>query len=315
MKIVLLDAGTLGEVPNFSLLDDLGEVQSHFHTQPEQVAERIGDAPVVITNKVVIGEAVMEQCPSLKLICIAATGTNNVDLKAAERLGIAVRNVRDYSTHSVAQTTFAMLLHLLHSLDYYDRYVRSGAYSAQPLFTHHGPPFWQLAGKRFGILGLGAIGRQVAQIAEGFGCEVVYHSTSGGNLDQPWQHLSLEELLRTVDVLSIHAPLNLQTQGLIGYGQLAMMQPQAILLHTSRGGIVVEADLVKALQDNCLKAAAVDVFTQEPLPAKHPYLQFEQPGRLLLAPHIAWAGIESRTTLVEKVAGNIREVVGRGSRE
>ncbi len=306
MKIVFLDARTLGDVPNIGQLDTLGETVLYPDTQPEQVTERIQGAEVVITNKVKVMREAMTNAPELKLICVAATGMNNVDLAAANELGIQVKNVKGYSTDSVAQQTFALLLALLNSTAYYDDYVKTGEYSNERIFTHLGRPYWELSGKRFGILGLGEIGRQVARIALAFGAEVVYFSASGQEYNVIYERLELDEFLQTCDVISIHAPLSPDTENLLNYARIAQMKPTALLLNTSRGGIVNEADLAKALDEELIAGAAIDVFTQEPIPASHPYMQLQKKDKLLLAPHIAWSSIEARTRLMEKVADNIR---------
>ncbi|MCP1380927.1 D-2-hydroxyacid dehydrogenase [Runella salmonicolor] len=306
MKIVFLDARTLGDVPNLDELSALGQTILHPDTQLEQVAERIQGAEVVITNKVKVTREAMASTPTLKLICVAATGTNNVDLTAAHELGIQVKNVKGYSTDSVAQQTFALLLALLNSTAYYDDYVKTGKYSNERIFTHLGRPYWELNGKRFGILGLGEIGRQVARIALAFGAEVVYFSASGQEYNVIYERLELDEFLKTCDVISIHAPLSAETENLLNYARISQMKPTALLLNTSRGGIVNEADLAKALDDELIAGAAIDVFTQEPIPASHPYMQLQKKEKLLLAPHIAWSSIEARTRLVHKVAENIR---------
>lgn len=310
MKIIFLDARTLGEVPNLGQLAELGEVTLHPDTQPDKVIERIQGAEVVISNKVKVSREAMSSTPSLKLICVAATGMNNIDLEAAAELGIQVKNVKGYSTDSVAQETFALLLSLLNSTAYYDAYVKTGEYSQERIFTHLGRPYWELNGKRFGILGLGEIGRQVARIALAFGAEVVYFSASGQTYNTIYKQLELNEFLQTSDVISIHAPLSPQTENLINYERISQMKPTTLLLNTSRGGIIHEADLVKALENDLIAGAAIDVFTQEPIPASHPYLQLQKKEKLLLAPHIAWSSIEARTRLVHKVAENIREYLG-----
>ncbi len=314
MKIIFLDARTLGEVPNLNQLSELGEVTLHPDTQPEQVIERIQGAEVVISNKVKVSREAMSQTPSLKLICVAATGMNNIDLEAAAELGIQVKNVKGYSTDSVAQETFALLLSLLNSTAYYDAYVKTGEYSQERIFTHLGRPYWELNGKRFGILGLGEIGRQVARIAMAFGAEVVYFSASGQTYNVIYKALELDEFLQTCDVISIHAPLNAQTENLLDYERISQMKPTALLLNTSRGGIIHEADLVKALDNDLIAGAAIDVFTQEPIPASHPYLHLQKKEKLLLAPHIAWSSIEARTRLVYKVAENIRGYMNTSDR-
>ncbi|MFC5411914.1 D-2-hydroxyacid dehydrogenase [Larkinella bovis] len=307
MQIVFLDTKTVGDVPNLRLLEKFGPVAYYETTRPEQVVERIRDADMVITNKVVLDRATIEQASHLKLICIAATGTNNVDKAAAENRGIPVKNVMDYSTQSVAQGTFAILFQLLVDIPYFDRYVKGGSYSRNDIFTHFGRGFREIADKRFGIMGLGTIGRQVAKIAEAFGAEVVYYSTSGQNTQQPYPRLELDEFLRTCDIVSIHAPLNEKTANLINYERLSLMKPSALLINVGRGGIVNEADLTQALDEQLIAGAGIDVFEKEPISAQNPLLQVKNPDRLVLTPHVTWASVETRTRLMEKIAQHIEE--------
>lgn len=307
MKIVFLDVKTLGNVPNLNLFDEFGQVTYYQTTLPEQVAERITGAGIVITNKVMLDQATMEKSPELKLICVSATGMNNVDLEYARQAGIQVKNVADYSTHSVAQFTFAALLHLLHNIAYFDHYVKQGGYAQNDIFTHIGAGFRELQGKRYGIIGLGHIGRQVARIAEAFGAEVVYYSASGRNTDQPYAQVSLAELLATSDVVSVHAPLNEHTANLITFRELQQMKSSALLVNVGRGGIVREADLAAALDQDLLAGAALDVFEQEPIRPDNPLLAVKNKHKLVLTPHIAWASLESRTLLLEKVGQHIRD--------
>jgi glycerate dehydrogenase len=210
----------------------------------------------------------------------------------------------------VAQVTFTLLLSLLNSPQYYNQYVKSGEYSRETIFTHLGRPFRELHGMQFGIIGLGAIGRKVAEIATAFGATVVYFSASGNTYDVPYQALSLPELLSTSDVVSVHAPLTEKTNNLLTYNELCQLKPTAFLLLLSRGGMVNEADLARALDEGKLAGAGVDVFEQEPPAADHPYLTMHHPDRLILAPHIAWSSVEARQTLMNRVANNIREWVG-----
>ncbi len=307
LKIVFLDAKTIGEVANFKLLEKQGELDIYETTPPDKVVSRCTGRDIVITNKVVINEEVMEQLPDLKLICVAATGMNNIDLDYAQKKGIMVRNVAGYSTESVAQLTFTMLLYLINRPDYYDAYVKSGAYSRSDIFTHFGQPFWELSGKRMGIIGLGTIGRRVAQIAQSFGMEVVFFSTTGRNNNINYKRFDLDTLLGTSDVISIHAPLTEQTRGLIDFEKMKKMRSCAVLLNTGRGGIIVEEDLARALNDNLIAAAGVDVFEKEPLPAGHPLLKVTNKDKLLLTPHIAWTSIEARQRLIERLVRNIDE--------
>jgi len=304
-NIVFLDQNTIGKVDNLKLLSKLGKLEIFESTDSEQIVERCKDKEIVIVNKVEISETVMKQLPSLKLICVAATGINNVDLNYAENNGIEVKNVAGYSTDSVAQLTFTMLLYLINKPYYYDTFVKSGAYSRSASFTHHNEPFWELKGKRMGIIGLGTIGKQVARIAESFGMEVIFYSTTGRNNHISYKRFELEDLLKSSDVISIHAPLNNQTRNLITYERMKLMRPCAILLNLGRGGIVNEKDLAKALNENVIAAAGIDVMEQEPINADNPLLKIFDKEKILITPHMAWASKESRELLVEKVARNI----------
>ena len=308
-RIVFLDADTVGDVPALKRFEELGAYAEYAHTLPEQVPERIQGQQIVITNKVPLSAEVIKSTSSLQLICVAATGMNNVALSAAAQHDVVVKNVENYSTHSVAQVTVGLVLNLLHRFDYYDDYVKSKQYSQQPLFTHLGHRFWQLKGKQWGIIGLGNIGQQVAQIGEALGARVAYYSTSGKNNNAACEQQSLEELLQSSDVLTIHAPLNERTENLLSYEQLSMMPRHALLVNTSRGGIINEADLVRALDEERIARAAVDAFSAEPLPLTHPYLRVKHPERLLLTPHIGWASHEARTLLMDRVFDHLQQFI------
>ena len=305
MNIVFLDKKTIGNVDNFNLLHKLGDVVVYDYTKSEEVIERASGKDVIITNKVVINKEIMDALPELRLICVAATGVNNIDLDYAQQKGIEVRNVVAYSTDSVAQSAFSMLLYMLNRPNYYDAYVKSGAFSRSDIFTHHGPAFWELAGKRFGIIGLGNIGRRIAKIAEGFGMEVVFYSTTGRNNNINYKRFDLTTLLRTSDVISIHAPLSDTTRDLITYEKLKLMKPCAIILNTGRGGIINETDLARALNENLIGGAGIDVFTKEPIDLQNPLLKIYDKDKIVLTPHIAWASMEARARLIEKIAKNI----------
>ena len=309
MKIVILDAKTLGSTPNISQISSHGDVTSYELTSPNQTAERIGEAEIIITNKVIINDQVMSQCPYLKLICISATGMNNVDLVAAERRGIEVKNAAGYSSKRVAQHTFAMIFQLTNQLSYYDNYVKSGHYALSDIFTHYGPPTIELNNKNYGIIGMGSIGQTVANIAESFGAKVSYYSTSGKNTGQKYPQLSLDDLLSNSDIISIHAPLNGKTQNLIAKAELVKMKSKAILVNVGRGGIVNESDLAQAINDQQIGGACIDVFEKEPIDKDNPLIRVKYPEKLVLSPHNAWASVEARTKLVEIVIENIRSFV------
>jgi glycerate dehydrogenase len=304
-SIVFLDLETIGKVDNLKLISKLGDFEYYDNTTAAEVVDRCQGKEIVIVNKVEMKAKVMQELPELKLICVAATGVDNVDLNYTKSNGIDVKNVAGYSTDSVAQLSFTMLLYLINKPYYYDSYVKSGAYSRSGSFTHHNEPFWELKGKRMGIIGLGTIGRQVARIAESFGMEVVFYSTTGRNNHISYKRFELDDLLKSSDVVSIHAPLNNQTRNLLTYEKMKLMRPCAILLNLGRGGIINEVDLARALNENLIGAAGIDVMEQEPINADNPMLKLFDKEKILITPHMAWASRESRELLVEKIARNI----------
>ncbi len=304
MKIVVLDAVTLGSDIDLSVFERFGETLFYDKTVPAQTVERCRDANIVITNKVVIDRRAMDACENLKLICVAATGMNNVDLDYAEEKGIEVRNVAGYSTDSVVQHTFAMLFYLMERLPYYDAYIKEGKWAESGIFTCLDRPFHELRGRQWGIVGLGTIGKAVAKVAETFGAEVVYHSTSGRNEDPFYPHMELETLLSTSHIVSIHAPLNDRTKNLLDYPRLSMLQKGAVLLNLGRGGIVDETALARVLNEKEIYAG-LDVTETEPLPADSPLMRLDHPERLFITPHIAWTSVEARERLVAGIVHNI----------
>lgn len=304
-NIVVLDGKTLGNV-NFEKLKEFGEVTYYDTTSPEEVKDRVKDAEIILTNKVVLNKSNLDESKNLELICETATGFNNIDIKYAKERKIAVTNVAGYSTPTVAQHTFATLLHLYNKIGYYDNFVKSGDYSKSGLFTNLDKSFNDIEGKVWGIVGLGAIGRKVASIAEAFGAKVVYYSTSGKNNNADYKRVELEELLQNSDIISIHAPLNNATEGLFNYDNLKRMKKSAILINMGRGPIVVDEDLARALDEEVIAGAALDVFTVEPTPINNPLLSIKNKDRLVLSPHIAWASVEARERLFDDLLENIR---------
>ena len=304
MKIVFLDAATMGDV-SFAAIEQLGELVCYDMSTPEEAIQRVADCEVLIINKVLVTPELIDAAPKLKLICESATGVNNIDIDYASSKGIPVRNAVGYSTSSVVQATFMQILSLVGEGQYYDDCVKSGRYSAMDMFTDPSVSWTELAGKRIGIIGMGNIGSRVAKIAEAFGMDVCYYSTSGTGHCKEYPSLSLEELLKTSDVVSIHAPLNEKTLGLIGESELVMMKPTALLVNMGRGGIVDEKALADAIDNKVIAGAALDVFVKEPLPADNPLLHVKYPERLRLAPHAAWASVEARERLVQQIADNI----------
>ncbi len=309
MKIVFLDEYSICN-RDLSEIKSLGDYVGYQTTAPTEVVERCKDAEVVISNKVVLDAEIIASLPKLKLICVAATGMNNVDLAAAAERGIEVKNAVGYSTFAVAETTLCSALALLREVTYYDNYFKSGEYAAAERIFNFDRPTAQLRGKRWGIVGMGNIGREVARLAEAFGCEVNYHSTSGVTRDEQYPALSLNELLSTSDIVSVHCPLNERTHNLIANEELKKMKSSAILINVARGGIVNEQDLADALNEGTIRGAALDVFTSEPL-RESPLYNLKEPYRLLASPHNAWSSVEAIDRLVECITQNIKQFAAK----
>lgn len=305
MKLVFLETASLGDDIALDEFSRFGELELYESSTPEEARERVKDADVVFANKLMMNEETLGGAPRIKYVGITATGTNNTDQNYLERRGIAVTNVAGYSTDSVAQHTIAMTLYLLEKLRYFDEYVKSGSYSGSGMFCHFGEKFWELNGKTWGIIGLGAIGRKVAQIATALGCRVIYYSTSGKNFNSDYEQVDLDTLLNQADVVSVHAPLNERTEGMMNYEAFTKMKKSGIFINVGRGPIVREADLVRALKENRIAGAGLDVMAQEPMPAGSPLLEIQDSRKLLLTPHIAWASIEARQKLVQELILNL----------
>jgi glycerate dehydrogenase len=303
MKISILDAKTFGDDADLSVFETLGTIQTYQTTTYEQTLSHIGDSSIVITNKVIIDKHIMDNS-SLKLICVAATGMNNIDLEYAKQKGITVKNVVGYSTASVAQLTFALALEFIQQIPYYNNYTSSKQWSKSDIFTHLDKPFFELDNKTWGIIGLGNIGAKVANIASSFGCNVQYYSTSGVNTNTQYKNISLEELLKTSDIISIHCALNDVTNNLINSKNLTIIKDEAIILNLGRGGIVNEDDISKELDSNKLYYGT-DVITKEPILENNPLMNVKNKDRLIITPHIAWASKEARTRLIDNIKDNI----------
>ena len=304
MKIVFLDAATMGTTPLTSI-ESLGEFERYDNSTAEEARERVRDADVAIVNKVVVDQAFLDAAANLKLVCEAGTGMNNIDAELCRKRGVQVRNVAGYSTDAVAQHTWMLILALAGRLFHYDSYVKDGRYTRARLHTDSDHPYTGLSGKTIGIVGMGAIGQKVARIAEVFGMKVIYYSTSGTSHCTEYPSVSLESLLREADVVSIHAPYNEKTAGLIDYEGLRLMKPTAFLVNTGRGGIAVEADLARAIDEEMIAGIGIDVYVEEPLPANSPLLNSKHPERMILTPHVAWASEETRRRLADEMANNI----------
>lgn len=293
-----------------SRFDSFGEVVKYDFSTTEETRERTRDADIIILNKVRVDEESIGEARKLKLVCVTATGTNNLDKEYLAQRGIQWRNVAGYSTESVAQHTFAMLFYLLEHLNYYDNYVKEDRYVGDVSFTHFDHVYHELWGKTWGIVGLGNIGRRVADIAKLFGCRVIYYSTSGKNTQPGYERVGFEELLQTSDIVSVHAPLTPMTENLMNEEAFSKMKESAVFLNLGRGQIVDEQALCDALTRGKIAAAGLDVLVQEPMSPENPLRAIKDSEKLLITPHIAWASVEARTRLMEIIAGQIEEYLG-----
>lgn len=307
MKIVFLDDITIGDDIDLNEFEDFGTVVKYGYSAPSQIPERVTDADVIIVNKVPVNEETVGTAKNLKLVCVTATGTNNLDKDFLASRGIEWRNVAGYSTESVAQHTFALLFYLLEKLPYYDEYVKSGKYTNDVSFTHFANVFHELDKKTWGIIGLGAIGRRVADIAKAFGCRVIYYSTSGKNNQDGYERVDFDTLLSESDIVSVHAPLNENTEGLMNAEAFSKMKPSAIFINVGRGPIVDEQALADALDKGEIAAAGLDVLCSEPMLASNPLSRIKDSTKLIITPHIAWAGIEARIRLMDIIYGQIKD--------
>lgn len=306
----MLDRSSIGNDIDLSYYSSLGEVVTYGFTPDELISQRIADADVIVLNKQNINETTIGDAPELKLVCVTATGINNLDTDFLDRRGIAWRNVAGYSTENVAQHTFALLFYLFEHLPYYDEYVKSEKYVNDSSFTHFSNTFHELSKMTWGIIGMGTIGRRVAEIACCFGCRVIYYSTSGKNMSAGYECVSFDELLSRSDIVSVHAPLNENTKGLMDAAAFAKMKKSAIFINVGRGPIVVEEDLARALEEGEIAAAGIDVLSKEPMAAENPLRRIKDSSKLIITPHIAWAAVESRERLMKMVYNNITEFFG-----
>ena len=311
MKIVFLDRKTIGDDIDLSAFNEFGEVVIYDYSTVEEAAERTVDADIIILNKVPVSEQTIKNAKNLKLVCVTATGTNNLDKEYLAKRGIAWRNVAGYSTEAVAQHTFSLVFYLMEHLSYYDNYVKSERYVNDKMFTHFEMHFNEIAGKTWGIIGLGAIGQRVAEIATCFGANVIYYSTSGKNHSDIYTEVDLDTLLSTSDIVSIHAPLDENTLHLMDATAFTKMKNTAILINVGRGPIIVEKDLADALNSNKIAAAGIDVLDVEPMADTNPLKDIKDSNKLIITPHIAWAAVEARERLMQIIYSQIKEYLDK----
>lgn len=307
MNIVILDGATLGKDVDLSIFDKLGDVTVYDITMPDETLLRVKDADIVVTNKVVIDKDIMEQS-DIKLICVAATGMNNIDLEYASQKNIPVKNAVGYSTPSVVQLTFSYVFYFMQHINFYKDFVDNGGWENSKIFTNLDKPFFELSGKKWGIIGLGTIGEEVAKVARAFGCDVSYYSTSGANFNANYRSVNLEELLKESDIISIHCPLNDTTKNLLNKTNMELIKDKAIVLNLGRGGIINEDDL-RTIVDQKELYFGIDVVSREPIKKDSSLLKVQNKNRVLITPHIAWASVEARQRLLKCIFDNISEFV------
>ena len=305
MKIVILDGDTMGEDIDFSPILNIGETIIYAETAPEQIKERISDADVVIINKVVLGKENLSHAKKLKLICVFAIGFNNIDIDYCRQNNIKVRNVPGYCVKSVCQHTFATLLSLIENIRYYDDYVKNGLYEKSGVANHLGRPFYEIDGKKWGIIGMGAIGRAIADVAASFGADVSYSSISGAMREEKYPCVDFETLISQSDIISLSAPLNSKTENLIGEKEFNKMKKSAVIVNVGRGALIDEKALADAIDENKIMGAAIDVYSCEPPQPDSPLLKIKNKEKILFTPHIAWSSVEARKRCVQMTADNI----------
>ncbi len=305
MKLAVLERNSVGTDVDVSCFEKFGEVTYYPNTVADNAAERVKDADIVIANKAPMNEETLKDAPDVKLICLFATGFDNVDLAYCKKRGIRVANVVNYCTPAVAQHTLLLAMMLAEKIAFYDDYVKSGAYSAQDRFSNFDRTFHDLAGKTWGIVGMGSIGHRVAELAEAFGCKVIFYSASGKSTCTDYERVEFETLLRESDILSLHCPLSDRTRNLINKDAFEKMKKSAVLINVARGPVVNTQDLYQALTEGNIAAAGLDVLEKEPMEPSNPLAQIKDSTKLIITPHMSWASVESRTCLVEEVVKNI----------
>jgi glycerate dehydrogenase len=308
MKIVILDGYTLnpGDL-DWAPLHQLGNVTVYDRSREDEIVERAADAEIILVNKVVLSEKILDQLPNVKYIGVMATGFNNIDVAAAQKHNITVTNVKAYGPASVAQQTFALLLALVNHAELHSQSVFNGEWVSSPDFCYWKTPLTELAGKTIGLVGLGDIGAQVAKIALAFGMKVIaYRKNPARTENDDIKMVALEELFRRSDVVSLHCPLTEETKGLINAERLSWMKPNAVVLNTGRGPLINEAELAEALRNGTIAGAGLDVLSVEPPKPDNPLLLAPN---CIITPHVAWATFEARKRLLQMVADNLESFI------
>ena len=309
MKIVVTERNSVGLDIDVSCFEKYGEVTYYPNTLAGNTAERVKDADIIIANKAPLNESTLKDAPNVKLICLFATGFDNVDISYCKSRGIKVANVVNYCTPAVAQHTVLLALCLMEKLAFYDDYVKSGTYSAQDRFSNFDRPFGELEGKTWGIVGMGTIGHKVAALAEAFGCKVIFYSASGKSTCTDYPKVDFDTLLAESDILSLHCPLSDRTRNLIDKEALSKMKKTAVLINAARGPVVNGQDLYDALMADEIAAAGLDVLEKEPMEKTNPLGQIKDSTKLIITPHMSWASTEARIRLVDEVCRNIEAFI------
>ena len=303
LKIVLLDCESIGFDVSPDPFRAFGELVIYPVSEPELIAERVKDADIILTNKCRLNASNLSEADHLKLICIAATGFDNIDVAYCRERGIAVCNVKGYSTDCVAQLTVSLALSLIMHLPEYIRYVADGSYTASGRFNQLTPAFREMRGKTWGIVGAGNIGMQVARVAEALGCRVIVYQRHPNSF---YPTVSLEELCLSSDIISLHVPLNNETRGLIGARQIELMKDGVVLINVARGAVTDETAVAMAVESGKIGAFGCDVYSAEPFPETHPFYAIKDKPCVLLTPHMAWGAVETRARLINEMAENIK---------
>ena len=314
MKLVVLERNSIGTDVDVSCFEKFGEVTYYPNTIADNTAGRVADADIVIANKAPLNESTLKDAPNVKLICLFATGFDNVDIAYCKSRGIKVANVVNYCTPAVAQHTLLLALALAEKIAFYDDYVKSGAYSAQDRFSNFDRTFHDLNGKTWGIIGMGNIGHKVASLAQAFGCRVIFYSASGKSTCTEYERVEFDTLLQESDILSLHCPLSDRTKGLINKEAFEKMKETAVLINVARGPVVDTQALYEALINNRIAAAGLDVLEKEPMASDNPLIKIQDSTKLIITPHMSWASIESRNCLLGEVVKNIESFLDRENR-
>lgn len=311
MKITVLDAKTLGDDISLEVLQSIGECIVYDGTKPEEVAERISDTDVVVLNKIKLNETNLKFAKKLKLICVTATGYDNIDVAYCKEKNIGVCNVEGYSSHSVSQATIAMVLYLSTHIGEYSDFVKSGEYTGSGVANRLVPVYHELCGKTWGIVGFGNIGREVGEVAKALGCKLLVCKRTP---IERYNCTDIDEICRKSDIITIHTPLSDETRHLINKDRIALMKNDVIIVNVARGAVTDEASIAEAIKSGRIGAFGTDVYSEEPFSKTHPFYEIKNMPNVLLTPHMAWGAYEARERCLSRVAENIKDFYKGGTK-